>query len=159
MVLTGEVGAEHSRRRILAGFTGSSVLGALAACGESRPAPVPAPTGPDPLQPLLDEAVALAAAYTRVTVSQPALAGRLAPLAADHRAHVDELTRVIGAAPSAGAAADAAGPGASALGDLREAELAAQRSAATLCADVAADRAALAGSIAACRATHVEALR
>jgi hypothetical protein len=42
---------------------------------------------------------------------------------------------------------------------LREAEERGRAAAATLCADAPADRAALVGSIAAARATHVEALR
>ena len=134
-------------------------MAATAGCGLLDVDPEPTPE-PDPLQPLLDEALALAAAYDRAALAQPALAGRLTPLAADHRAHATELSRVIGtdtpsAAPSTSAAPD---PGAS-LADLRTAEQNAQRTATLSARTVPAERAALVGSIAACRATHAEALR
>jgi hypothetical protein len=159
MVLTGPVrmsGIRHSRRRVL-GMAGAGVgATALAGCGlfddDSKP-----PEAPDALQPLLDEALALAAAYDRAALAQPGLAGRLTPLAADHRAHAAELSRVIGKAlPSASAGGDAA---ANTLTALRKAVHAAQKTAATVCRQAPAERAALAGSIAACRATHAEALR
>jgi hypothetical protein len=133
---------------------------ALAGCGlfddDSKP-----PEAPDPLQPLLDEALALAAAYDRASLAQPGLAGRLTPLAADHRAHVAELSRVIGKALASASASGAPGGNAagSTLTALRKAVQAAQKTAATVCRQAPAERAALAGSIAACRATHAEALR
>jgi len=134
---------------------------ALAGCGLFDDDPEP-PEAPDPLQPVLDEALALAVAYDRAAVARPDLAGRLTPLAADHRAHAAELSRVIGkplpSAP-AGSAAATADPAANALAGLRKAEQVAQRTAATICRQAPADRAALAGSIAACRAAHAEALR
>jgi hypothetical protein len=46
-----------------------------------------------------------------------------------------------------------------ALADLRKAERSAQRTAAAACRTAPAARASLVGSIAACRATHAEALR
>jgi hypothetical protein len=168
-VCTGPVrmsGLGHSRRRVLtvtgavagAGF-GATTLGS---CGFFGGDPEP-PEAPDPLQPLLDEAMALAAAYDRVTVTQPGLAGRLSPLADDHRAHAAELARVIGAAMPSGPAAPAgSAPPAQAsavIADLRKAEQAAQKTAATVCRQAPAERVALVGSIAACRATHAEALR
>jgi hypothetical protein len=140
-----------------AGF-GATTLGG---CGFFGGDPEP-PEAPDPLQPLLDEAMALAAAYDRVTVTQPGLAGRLSPLADDHRAHAAELARVIGAALPSGPAAPAgsAPAGASAvIADLRKAEQAAQKTATTVCRQAPAERVTLVGSIAACRATHAEALR
>jgi hypothetical protein len=178
MVLTGPVRMSekgHTRRRLLGTALGVTTL---AGCGllDDKPAP---PAVPDPLRPLLDEALGLAATYERATVARPGLAARLAPLAADHRAHATELARVIGAAtPSASAGPSGTGPsgtglagtgpsaaGPPAAGDaetlaaLRTAEQAAQRNAAAACRQAAAARAALVGSIAACRATHVEALR
>ncbi len=132
---------------------------ATTGCGLVDGDPEPAPE-PDPLQPLLDEALALAAAYDRAAAGQPDLAGRLAPLAADHRAHATELTRVIGAdTPSAAPSASAAPAAGQTLAELRAAEQRAQRTATTSARTVPADRAALVGSIAACRATHAEALR
>lgn len=140
-----------------------TVLGAgvLASCGLFDDEPEPAPA-PDPLQPLLDEALALAAAYDRAIAAQPALSARLAPLAEDHRAHAAELAELIGAMlPSA-----AAGPSSSAsatdgdsTADLRAAEQAAQKTAVAACQTAPRERAALVGSIAACRATHAESLR
>jgi hypothetical protein len=127
---------------------------ALAGC-DAEPSP---PPPPDPLQPLLDEALALAAAYDRAIAADPGAGARLTPLAADHRAHAAELTKVI--SPVASAAAPASAPaGDNTVAGLRTAELAAQRNAVAACRTAPADRAALVGSIAACRATHAEALR
>jgi hypothetical protein len=157
MVLTGGVvssGNGHTRRGLLAA-AGVGVAG-LAGCGLFDSGP-DGPAAPDPLQPVLDEAVALATAYDRVAAVQPALARRLGPLAADHRAHAAELARVLGtAAPSAPASA---APPAATIDDLRTAVRAAQRTADTACREGPAARAALVGSIAACRASHAEALR
>jgi hypothetical protein len=156
MVLTGAVvirGNGPTRRGLLAAAAGAT---ALAGCGILDSGP-DGPPPPDPLQPVLDEAVALAAAYDRLAAAQPALARRLGPLAADHRAHGAELARVIGTAtPSS--PPPAASPAAT-IEDLRAAVRAAQRTADTACRQASAGRAALAGSIAACRASHVEALR
>jgi hypothetical protein len=157
MVLTGPVrmsGSRHTRRRLLGAGLGVTVLGG---CGlfDDKPEPPPAP---DPLQPLLGEALALAAAYDRAALAQPGLATRLTPLAADHRAHADELARLFGTSPSAGAE-PAPSAGGDVIAALRAAEQAAQRSAVAACGTAPAERAALVGSIAACRATHTEALR
>jgi hypothetical protein len=166
MVLTVRVvirDNRHTRRTIL-GATAAASLGAttLAGCGIFGNGP-DQPSSPDPLQHVLDEAVALAAAYDRAAANQPGLAKRLTPLAADHRAHITELTRAIGTPPPS---ASAPGPSAAAVGDavatlksLRAAEQAAQKTANTACRQAPAARAALVGSIAACRATHAEALR
>lgn len=149
-----------TRRRVLVATAGAAVtVPVLTGCGLFDVEPEPTPE-PDPLQPLLDEALVLAAAYERAAVAQPDLGARLAPLAADHRAHARELAQVIGAGPPS------ATPGTSAASDpgqspaeFREAERAAQRTAALSARTVPAERAALVGSIAACRATHAEALK
>ncbi|WP_250001689.1 hypothetical protein [Actinoplanes sp. M2I2] len=152
----------HSRRRVLG--LGAAGLGAagLTGCGLFDDDPEPPPVA-DPLQPLLDEATTLAAAYDRAIVSQPGLAARLTPLADDHRAHATELARLIGAAPPSaapsGAASAPADDAARTIAALRAAEQAAQKSAVAACRSAPAGRAALVGSIAACRATHAEALR
>ncbi|WP_203779851.1 hypothetical protein [Actinoplanes rishiriensis] len=130
-------------------------LTSLAGCDQEEAPPPP----PDPLLPVLTEALALAAAYDRAVVAQPGLAGRLTPLAEDHRAHAAELARIIDTpAPSAAGPVPSAGA-ADLIADLRALEQAAQRNAVTACRTAPADRAALVGSIAACRATHAEALR
>ena len=155
---TSDIGL--TRRRVLRTTAGATVAAtALTGCSLFDVEPEPTPE-PDPLQPLLDEALALAAAYDRAAVTRPDLAERLAPLASDHRAHAAELSRVIGggvpsAAPSGSAAPD---PGRT-LPELRAAEQKAQRTATMSARTVPSDRAGLVGSIAACRATHAEALR
>jgi hypothetical protein len=159
MVLTDRVVFTQSRR----GFLGVAAAGAasVAGCGIFDNGP-DEPSKPDPLQPLLDEAVALATAYDRAAAAQPGLATRLTPLAADHRAHIAALSTVIGkAAPSAAppSAPASAGDPATALTDMRRAEQAAHKTAVAACKAAPADRAMLAGSIAACRATHAEALK
>ncbi len=162
MVLTVAVGSRDNgftRRRVLGAAAVTASAAAVTGCGLFDVEPEPTPE-PDPLQPLLDEALSLAAAYDRAAVTRPDLADRLAPLAADHRAHATELSRVIGAdlpsaAPSTPAAPDPGQP----LSDLRAAEQKAQRTATLSARTVPSDRAALVGSIAACRATHAEALK
>ncbi|MDR6325632.1 hypothetical protein J3R03_009828 [Actinoplanes couchii] len=147
----------HSRRVFLGVVAAGST--ALAGCGLFDDGPEPDPQ-PDPLQPLLDEALALAGAYDRVIVATPNLAARLTPLAEDHRAHATELTKLIGAAVAsiAPSASAPAGP-TDTTATLRKAEQAAQKTAVAACRAAPRERAALVGSIAACRATHAEALR
>ncbi|AGL20322.1 hypothetical protein [Actinoplanes sp. N902-109] len=140
------------RRQLLGGVAGTAGLAALAGCGLFDHDPEPAPA-PDALQPVLDEAVALAAAYDRAAVNNPDLAA----FAQDHHAHATELAKLIGATlPSAAASAPVAGDDSAAL---RKAEQAAQKTAAAACKAAPAERAAIVGSIAAARAAHAEALR
>jgi hypothetical protein len=152
--------AGHSRRRVLAGAAGAAAVAVAGGCGlfddDEKPKP------PDALQPLLTEALTLAAGLDAAALAQPGLAQRLTPLAADHRAHAAELSRVIGApAPSAApsASSPAVGDATALVKQLRSAEQAAARNAATACGTAPANRAALVGSIAACRASHAEALK
>lgn len=139
----------------------------------------------DPLTPLLQGAVALADRYDAVMRALPALAPRLTALRDDHRAHAVALAREIGldeeaplgatpslpgiplpasgsasAAPSRSPAPTAipAEP-AAALAQLAVLERAAQDDAFAACLAAPRYRAATLGSIAACRASHVEALR
>jgi hypothetical protein len=146
-----------TRRSALA-VTAGAALAATGGCGLFDREPEPAPA-PDPLQPVLDEAVALAAAYERTAVAQPGLAARLTPLAQDHRAHAAELTRVIGREQPSAAPSASAPPVADGLADLRTAVQAAARTATAAAGAAQPDRVMLVGSIAACRATHAEALR
>jgi hypothetical protein len=142
-------------------LSGSTLTG----CGlfDSDPPPTPEP---DPMQPVLDEARALAARYDQLALTRPDLSARLTPLGDDHKAHIAELSRLIEPAAaqsaSAGASASASASAAaveSSLSRLRTAEQTAQRTAVTVARTAEPDRAALLASIAACRATHVEALR
>ncbi|WP_307833797.1 hypothetical protein [Actinoplanes derwentensis] len=148
----------HSRRVFLGAVAaGSTALAGCGLLGDDGPEPAPQP---DALQPLLDEALALAGAYDRVILATPNLAARLTPLAEDHRAHATELTKVIGAAVASVAPSASAPAGATdTTATLRKAEQSAQKTAAAACKAAPRERAALVGSIAACRATHAEALR
>lgn len=149
----------HTRRRVLGATAGVTVsMSALVGCGLFDDEPDPPPP-PDPLQPMLDEALALAASCDRLALAEPDLAARVTPLAADHRAHAAELSRVIGAGiPPAAPSASTPAEGGS-LSGLRKAVQSAQKSATTAARQAPAERAALVGSIAACRAAHAEALR
>ncbi|MFI2713281.1 hypothetical protein ACH495_24475 [Micromonospora sp. NPDC018662] len=123
------------------------------------------PPPPDALEPLAAEALALEARHRAAASATPALAARLTPIADAHRAHADELRRVIGRpAPSGtptgstGSTGTPAGSPDAVLAELRRAEQQGQANAAKAGATAPAERAALLGSIAAARATHVEAL-
>ncbi|MET7749505.1 hypothetical protein [Micromonospora sp. NPDC005367] len=121
-----------------------------------------APRPPDPLRPLLDESLALAAAYRAAAAAHADLAARLTPIAEAHQAHAAELARVLGVdLPSAGATPSGTtgtDPDA-AIAELQQRERVGRDAAVTACAAAPAARAALVGSIAAARATHLEALK
>ncbi|MEU0078128.1 hypothetical protein ABZY58_09525 [Micromonospora tulbaghiae] len=119
------------------------------------------PPAPDALEPLAAEALALEARYRAAATAAPALAERLTPIADAHRAHAEELRRVIGRPAPSGtpAAAGSASAPDAVLTELRRAEQEGRTNAARACAEAPAERAALLGSIAAARATHVEALK
>ncbi|GAA2544386.1 hypothetical protein GCM10010435_11130 [Winogradskya consettensis] len=147
------------RRQVLGAVAGSAGLAALTGCGLFGSDPEPAPP-PDALQPVLDEALTLAAAYERAVVASPDLAARLSPMALDHRAHATELAKLIGATlPSGGASGPPTESGTDALAELRKAEQSALKTATAACKAAPGERAALVGSIAAARAAHAEALR
>ncbi|WP_233563115.1 hypothetical protein [Micromonospora musae] len=153
----------HSRRHLLR-VGGLLALGAaagpLTACDPFGRDETPPP--PDPLRPLLDESLALATAYRDAAAAHVDLAARLTPIADAHQAHATELARLLdvdlpSTGPTPGGAAlpdpDAA------LTDLRQRERVGRDAAVTACASAPAARAALVGSIAAARATHLEALK
>jgi hypothetical protein len=152
--------APTSRRALLAagGWTAAGLatvgVGGLTGCGIVGPDPEPTPP-PDPLLPFLSATVALADQYDAAIDAQPSLSARLTPLRDDHRAHVRALAREIGIpAPSPSPSASAAP-----VQDLLAAEKDAQKDAEKACLEGPSYRAALLGSIAACRASHQEALR
>ncbi|WBB94566.1 hypothetical protein [Verrucosispora sp. WMMC514] len=134
----------------------------LAGCGLlDRDEP---PPPPDPLAPLLDESRQLAAGLRAAATAHPDLAARLLPLAESHEAHATEIARLTGAATAS--AAPTATPSGSpptdrsaTLAALRRSERAGREAAIRACAEAPAERVALLGSVAAARATHLEALR
>ncbi|MFG3555625.1 hypothetical protein ACGGAQ_14740 [Micromonospora sp. NPDC047557] len=175
MVFTGPVGigrttprdqvSGHHRRKLLRagallalGCAAAPLTGCDLFDRDDEPAPPP-----DPLRPMVDESLGLAAAYRASAAAHPELADRLGPIAETHTAHATELARVIGLAlpstPAADPSATAATEPAGALAALRAREKTAQQSATAACAAAPAERAALLGSIAAARATHQEALK
>lgn len=120
------------------------------------------PPRPDPLAPMIDEALRLAAGLRAAAAAHPDLAGRFTPLAEAHEAHAAELARVTGTAPPSGPAAPGSSPATdptATLTALRQAERAGRESASKACAEAPAERAALLGSITAARASHLEALK
>jgi hypothetical protein len=152
-----------SRRAVLASVVGGATGLALAGCrGSPRPAPSPTP---HPLLPTLTGVLALIDLYQATIAAYPDLADRLGPLLADHQAHLEAVRRAMGV-PSPTASPSAASPSASVAPDdpdaavaaLHTAEQAGQASAQKACLAATAAYAALIGSIAACRATHVEVL-
>ncbi|WFE44427.1 hypothetical protein [Verrucosispora sp. WMMD1129] len=122
------------------------------------------PPQPDPLTPLLDESRRLAAGLRAAATTHPDLAARLLPLAESHEAHAAELAGLTGVAttsatPTAAPSATPPTDRSAALAELRKSERAGREAAIRACAAAPAERAALLGSIAAARATHLEALR
>ena len=151
-----------TRRAVLASAVGAGAGLVVSGCW-GRGAPVP--PKPNPLAPALAGALALVDRYQATAAAYPDLAERLQPLLADHQAHVDALRRAMGTpSPTASPSADgSAAPGvaddpAAAVVALRAAEQAGQADASTACLAAGVEHAALLGSIAACRATHVEVL-
>jgi hypothetical protein len=152
---------------VLAAAVGGLALYPIAGCGlfgdEEDKAQ---PSAPDPLAPLLAEALSLADRHEAAIAAFPALAGRLSPVAEAHREHAAALAKMIkapepGASPPAPSTAPATPESdqKSALAALRSAEQKGQKAAAEACRSAPAERAALLGSIAAARATHLEVVR
>jgi hypothetical protein len=165
-VLMGDEPARYSRRTVLrAAMVGTVGTLALTGCDKSGPAQVRKIA--DPLNALYRDTAALLARYESIITARPELAARLTPLRDAHREHLRALAREIGPnldspspAPSAGGsvAAEAPADAGSALAALRDAEKAAAAAARAACLAGPSYRAALLGSIAAARASHVEAL-
>ncbi|ABP53833.1 hypothetical protein Strop_1366 [Salinispora tropica CNB-440] len=149
----------YSRRKALrvgALLTLGSTVPSLTGCDPFDRDPPP----PDPLAPMVDEAFALAAAYQDAVTTHPVLAGRLTPITEAHAAHAAELARVTEVAlPSTTPTTSTAADSDTTLTALRERERAAGESAVQACLAAPAERAALLASIAAARASHLEALQ
>ena len=136
----------------------------LAACDVPKGSAATWHPAPDVLLPLLTRTVALRDRYAEVLTAFPALQDRLGPFKDNHAAHV------VAARPRVGlgehgpmpAASTSAGPvvqdQAAAVKELAGLEKAGQEDAAGACLSAPSYRAALLGSIAACRAAHVEVL-
>ncbi len=163
MVFTVPMQQHVTRRGVLTGLAGTATGLALAGCW---PATKPAAQhSPHPLTPVLAGTTALAERYRATVTAYPDLAARLTPLLADHEAHIEALHKAIGtpdasasASPGASVVASPAPDPAGALAALRKAEQTGQADAVTACLTAASDYAGLIGSIAACRATHLEVL-
>ena len=118
---------------------------------------------PDPLNPFYHDTAALLGRYEATVAAQPDLATRLGPIRDTHRAHLQALAREIGPgldAPTTGApTVTPAGTGEPAsLPTLLAAERDAVAAARTACLKAPSYRAAVLGSIAAARASHVAVL-
>jgi hypothetical protein len=151
------------RRRAVLALGAVLVAGAGASgCGLLGDDPAEPPP-PDPLQPLADDAVRLAGLHRAAAVEFPERAAVLTPIAEAHEAHAKELGRIMATAIPSAAASASASAGAGTVEDaveaLRVAEKAAYASAVQACLRTPTHRAALVGSIAAARATHLEALK
>jgi hypothetical protein len=153
----------RSRRAVLGAVVAGLALAGPAGCrwlggnGEAS-------STPSPLAPMLAGTLALIDRYTATIAARPTLADQLNPLLNDHRAHVTALRAAMGGAASAGPApgtpSPTAGPDdpAGALAAVRAAEQAARDAAVSDCLAAAPRYASLLGSIAACRACHLEVL-
>ncbi|GAA0722118.1 hypothetical protein Drose_08315 [Dactylosporangium roseum] len=153
------------RRTVLAG--GAALMTALAAgCDTAARQTAEWHPAPDALLPLLRGTVALRDRYGEALSAFPGLRDRLGPLKDDHDQHVIALAREVGlnesgpfpqgsAAPSADAPPAEQG---AALTELVNLEKRARADAENACLSAPSYRAALLGSIAACRAGHIEAL-
>lgn len=152
--------AGYSRRTVLrAGGLTALAATPLAGCGLFDQGPA---GGPDPLAPLATAAQELALRYEAAIAADADLADRLTPVAQAHRTHAAELARLARVnlpAPSGSAPAPPQGDVKAVLADLRAAEQAGRKAAAQACLAAPGDRAALLGSIAAARTTHLEVLR
>jgi hypothetical protein len=158
MVFTVRVrlgGEGPTRRAVLVSAAAGLTAAGLGGCDFGKAGSEPTPP-PDVLLPFLAATVALADTYDAAIEALPALSARLTPLRDDHRAHVRALEKEIGVPRPSAAPSAAQAP---TLESLVTAERAAQQEAEKTCLEGPSYRAALLGSIAACRASHQAALR
>ncbi|MEV6524194.1 hypothetical protein AB0M43_19770 [Longispora sp. NPDC051575] len=142
-----------SRRQALGTLVGLAAAVGLAGCGlfDKQAGPPP----PNPLAGHLDATVRLAGLYEEAFAATPELADRLGAIRDDHWAHAEAVAAAIrkpkpsrSVAPSGSAPLGRAG--------LLEEEKQAAKAAYDAVLTIPGAYAALLGSIAACRATHVE---
>lgn len=160
-----------SRRALLQLALAAVAAVPLGGCNPFADTKPDAAPSPDPLVPLITDTVDLAERYETAISTFPELAERLEPIARAHREHAAELARAAGTplpeatsvSPTSGVGATPGGPAtgdeAATLTALRTAEQRAQEAAVEACLAATNGRAALLGSIAAARATHLEALK
>lgn len=121
------------------------------------------PPPPDPLLPLAADAGRLASLHRSAATDLPERAATLTAIADAHDAHARELSRIMATpAPSPAAPSASAAPSSTPeerIEALRVAEKAAYDLAVQACLRTPSHRAPLVGSIAAARATHLEALK
>lgn len=152
--------ADRTRRALLAGGIGLAGLGALAGCDLFSQA-APQPSGPHPLDGLLAGTAALADRYDAAIRAVSTLAASLDPVRQTHRRHTTVLADAIGrpvpatSAPAGPAPTDRA----AAVAALATAEKAARDQAVSACLAAGPRLAALLGTMAAARASHLEILR
>lgn len=166
MVFTSAVRGGWSRRAVLGAAGGAGIAKLVAGCSAFDREEPPAP--PDPLEPLLASTRALVARYEEALAIHPELAERLGTLREALLAHEAALIEAIDQpdltipSPSGGAwsppITDGTEPAEEVLAGLRDAEAAGRDEAVEACLSAPAERAALLGSIAAARATHLEVL-
>jgi hypothetical protein len=153
-----------SRRNVLRGFLAAAGAGAtvavLASCDLLPATHLPTPEVPTELAAFLAGIVALGDRYDATITAVPALSQTLTPIRDAHRAHATALAQALQVTVPAATAPPPAPPTSRnpALAALAAAEKAGRDQAATICLAADARYAALLGSIAAARATHVEVL-
>ncbi len=151
--------AGFSRRRLLAGATGLALLAAGCTSGGQDDAAAETAAQDDRVAAQVPVQESVVAAYDAAAVADPALGGRVAPLAEQARSQLERLREAVpDATSSASSPAAAPPPGADVLGWLRGQVAAAATSHATACVDAAGARAALLGSMAAGLRGHEAAL-
>jgi hypothetical protein len=151
----GHRGQGHTRRAVL---TAAAAAVALAGCSLIYDKPNWQP-GDEGLDSVYADALMLAARYTEAIDAMPTLAGRLHPILDSHRAHAEALADALGrSATSSPPPAPKSSQPTAVLSALAAAERAAADRAAKVCLAASLWRAPLLASIAACRASNVEAL-
>jgi hypothetical protein len=143
-----------------AGLAGAAVTAALAGCDALSNAAA-GPGEPHQLDGLLRATVALGDQYDLAISAVPALSAGLTPVRDAHRAHARALADAIGTALPAASPSprDVPADRPEAVGVLVAAERAGRDAAIAACVDATPRLAALLGSIAAARASHLEVLK